>query len=101
MVGQEDKRTNNRTMLPALKISAAAGYQGPVKIELLKGAGPLNRLRMPGALIRETVQSQDKSVLSIVSKQYSLVNPAPRGFTKIGILPLGLEFTNKLSNFAI
>ena len=39
MVGPEDKRTNNRTMLPTLKNNAAAGYQGPVKIELLKGAG--------------------------------------------------------------
>ena len=41
MVGRGDKRTNNRTMLPALKNNAAAGYQGPVKIELLKGAGLL------------------------------------------------------------
>ena len=37
MVGREDKRTNNRTMLPALKNNAAAGYKGPMKIELLKG----------------------------------------------------------------
>ena len=37
MVGREDKRTNNRTMLTALKNNAAAGYQGPVKIQLLKG----------------------------------------------------------------
>ena len=28
-------------MLPALKNIAVAGYQGPVKIELLKGVGPL------------------------------------------------------------
>ena len=41
MVGREDKRTNNRTMLPILKNNAAAGYQGPVKIELLEGAGLL------------------------------------------------------------
>ena len=41
MVGREDKRTNNRTMFPALKNNAAAGYQGPVKTELLKGAGLL------------------------------------------------------------
>ena len=26
-------------MFPAVKNNAAAGYQGPVKIELLKGAG--------------------------------------------------------------
>ena len=36
MIGRENKRTNNRTMLPALKNNAAAGYKGPVKIELLK-----------------------------------------------------------------
>ena len=36
---------NNRTMLPTLKNNAAAGYQGPVKIELLKGAGLLERKR--------------------------------------------------------
>ena len=36
MVGQEDKRTNNRTMFPTLKYDAAAGYKDPVKIELLK-----------------------------------------------------------------
>ena len=41
LVGREDKRTNNRTMIPTLKNNAAAGYQGPVKIELLKGAGLL------------------------------------------------------------
>ena len=28
MIGQEDKRTNNRTMIPALKNNAAAGYKG-------------------------------------------------------------------------
>ena len=44
MVGREDKRTNNRTMLPALKNNATAGYMGPVKIELLKEAGLLKRL---------------------------------------------------------
>ena len=38
MVGQENKITNNRTMLPTLKNNAAAGYQGTVKIELIKGA---------------------------------------------------------------
>ena len=39
MVGREDKRTNNITMFLILKNNAAAGYQGPVKIELLKGVG--------------------------------------------------------------
>ena len=42
MVDREDKRTKNRTMLPTLKNNAAAGYQGPLKIELLKGAGLLS-----------------------------------------------------------
>ena len=32
---------NNRTMLPALKNNAVAGYQGPVKKDILKGAGLL------------------------------------------------------------
>ena len=41
-VGRENKTTNNRTMLPTLKNNAAAGYKGPVKIELLKGAGLLH-----------------------------------------------------------
>ena len=41
MLGREDKRTNNRTMLPTLKNNAAADYRSPVKIELLKGAGLL------------------------------------------------------------
>ena len=39
MAGREDKRMNNRTMFPTLKNNAAAGYKGPVKIELLKRAG--------------------------------------------------------------
>ena len=71
MVGREDKRTNNRTMFLTLKNNAAAGYQGPVKIELLKGADLLNKLHMPGALIHETVQSQLKIHLSseLFSKQ--------------------------------
>ena len=38
MVSREDKRTDNRTVIPALKNNGAAGYQGPVKIELLKSA---------------------------------------------------------------
>ena len=47
MVGREDKRTNNRTMLSTLKIDGAARYQGPVKIELLKGAGLLFKVALP------------------------------------------------------
>ena len=42
MVGQENKRTNNRTMFPTLKNNAAAGYKGSVKIKLLKGTGLLS-----------------------------------------------------------
>ena len=41
IVGRENKRTNNRTMFPSLKNNAAAAYQGPVRIELLKDAGLL------------------------------------------------------------
>ena len=41
MIVLEDKRTNNKTIIPTLKNNAAAGYQGPVKIEILKGAGLL------------------------------------------------------------
>ena len=41
MAGGKNKRTYNRTILPALKNNAAAGYQGPMKIELLKVAGLL------------------------------------------------------------
>ena len=40
--GREDKRTNNRTMFPSLKNNATTRYQGPVKLELLKGAGLLS-----------------------------------------------------------
>ena len=35
----EDKRVNNKTMHRDTRNSGAAGYQGPVKIELRKGAG--------------------------------------------------------------
>ena len=48
MVGREDKKTNNRAMLPTLKNNAAAGYQGPVKIKLLKGAGLLVKIVSKG-----------------------------------------------------
>ena len=44
MVGRKDKRTNNRTIFPPQKNNAAAGYKGPVKIELLKGEGLLKFL---------------------------------------------------------
>ena len=42
LISQGDLHSmNNRTMLSTLKNDAAAGYQGPVKIELLKGEGLL------------------------------------------------------------
>lgn len=41
MVGEENNRTNNRTMFNFLKRNAAAGYEGRVKVELLKGGGLL------------------------------------------------------------
>ena len=44
VVGQKDKRLSKITMLPTLKDNAAAGYQGPVKIELFKGVGLLTRI---------------------------------------------------------
>ena len=44
MVGRQDK--TNRTMFPTLKNNEAAGFQGPVKIELLKGAGLLGKCRV-------------------------------------------------------
>ena len=44
VVGRKDKRLSNRTMLPILKNNSAAGYQGPVKIELLKREGLLTRI---------------------------------------------------------
>ena len=31
---RENKRTNNRTMLPVLKSNVAAGYQGPVETDI-------------------------------------------------------------------
>ena len=44
MVGRENKRTNDRTVSPALENNAAACYKGPLKIELLKGAGVLSQV---------------------------------------------------------
>ena len=46
MVGRENKRMKNRAMFPVVKTNAAAGYRGPTKIELLKGAGLLISLSM-------------------------------------------------------
>ena len=35
MIGRENKRTNNRTVLPTLQNNGAAGFKGPVKMKLL------------------------------------------------------------------
>ena len=45
MVGREDKRTKNRTMLLTLKNNTTAGYEGPVKKELFKGEGLLDQTK--------------------------------------------------------
>ena len=55
IVNRENKTRNNGTMFPALKDNAAAGYQGPVKIELLrllKGAGLLGSTELYDCKIR-------------------------------------------------
>ena len=41
IVGQEDKGMNNKTMHLDTKNNGAAGYLGPMKIKLRKGAGLL------------------------------------------------------------
>ena len=45
--GQKNEQQNNAS---SPKNNAAAGYQGPVKIELLKGTGPLYHLDPVGRL---------------------------------------------------
>ena len=62
MVGQKHKRTNNRTMFLALKNNTAAGYQGPMKIELLKGAGLLNVSSIPSSLNFFTLSFRDSLI---------------------------------------
>ena len=57
MVGREDKRTNNRTMLPTLKNNTAAGYESPVKIELLKGARLLFSFAQLGPVVRKPINT--------------------------------------------
>ena len=48
---------NNTTMLQPLKNNAAAGYQRPVKIELLKGAA----LLVPNSIIK-SLKKQDGEI---------------------------------------
>ena len=62
MIGREDKRTNNRTMLPTLKNNAAAGYQGPVKIELLKGAGLLSSFGCSQFILQQRFENKGRGV---------------------------------------
>ena len=72
MVGREDKRTNNKTMLTTLKNNAAAGYQGPVKIELLKGTG------LPRPCVNLT--------LTFYSLSFLFVEPTEKGATGLSNL---------------
>ena len=46
MVGREDKRTNDRTMIPTPKNNEAASYKGPVKTELFKVEGLMSFIAM-------------------------------------------------------
>ena len=61
MVAREDKRKNNRTMF-----NAAAGFKGPMKTELLKGAG------LPRQKLSTKCTSLQSNVLPI-----SLLLPLP------------------------
>ena len=68
----------NRTMLPTLKNNAAAGYQGPVEIEILKGAGLLTHQDKNSSLTFSLTKtnfpaltSQDKSFGNIVGNEAS------------------------------
>ena len=54
---------NNRTMLPALKNSAAAGYHGPGKIELLTEGAGLLKLKETGYFMFQT-QNYDMAACS-------------------------------------
>ena len=54
-------------MSPALKNNAAAGYQGPVKIDLLKGAGLLRSYPVSLGL-------SYKSIDGILNKDFSTEN---------------------------
>ena len=50
VIAREDKKSNNKTMRRDTKNSKAAGYLGPVKKGLRKGAGLLENLPDRGAL---------------------------------------------------
>ena len=62
MVDREDKRTNNRAMLPTLKNNAAAGHPGPVKIELLKGPGLLSSLGCSQFILQQRFENKERGV---------------------------------------
>ena len=71
MVCREEKRTNNSTILLALKNNEPAGYQCPVEIVLLKGADLLKVLgRRYGAL---WAHSHGKLILKTIVSKYKLM----------------------------
>ena len=55
IIGRENKRTNNKTMRLDTKNHGAAGYHGPVKIELRTAAGTLEFIR-PSEMCRTHAQ---------------------------------------------
>ena len=76
MVGREDKRKNNRAMLPAPKIDAAAGYQGPMKKELLKGAGLLSKCSLINKILTRHVVLVRSTFSSSKSLQFTKLHSA-------------------------
>ena len=99
MVGWEGKRTNNKTIFPGLKNNATASYQGPVKIELLKGVGLLSKharwlsltiLGDPGAVSWVKRKSKWLSLQECPDRSFVLVNLAASTSFWPNYLPLGL-----------
>ena len=89
MVGREDKRTNNRTMIPTLKNNAAASYQGPVKKELLEGAVLLH---FRGSQSRALLWSLSKLMANVSRKNI------PRNILTLGFTSTVLEIIRWLTN---
>ena len=61
MAGREDKRMNNKTMLPTLKNNAAAGYKGPVKMVV-------ETSRQIVSVLHELLKGKYHANLSVISK---------------------------------
>ena len=76
MAGREFKVTNNRTILVlTLKNNTAAGYQGPVKMELLKGAGLLKKTTIKHHIGEIFIVTEEKiTAISLVLPQNSAPN---------------------------